>query len=166
MDISNWPLDKIMQLPDCCFGRRWPIIFTLVTTAPTNYFRISEITLPDVCVLWELFVHAVSENTYVILYNRAISLALGDHLPADDAQFTAMANMFPEANELDNDIRSIRGHLCLTNLRKPYKAQGQRVILRAVCPSTETCIFSVGLVFSSLPKEVPDWLISGPGRSP
>ncbi|GAI86378.1 unnamed protein product, partial [marine sediment metagenome] len=28
MDIRNWSLDQVMQLPDGCFGRRWPIVFS------------------------------------------------------------------------------------------------------------------------------------------
>jgi len=153
-------MNRIMQLPDCCFGRRWPVIFSFrKTTVGVDYF-ISEIGLPDKCVLWELFIKATSTTVYVTAFDILVSLALGDNLPTTDAEFIALENMFPEADEFTAGVRLIRGYLHLTRLRKPYTAQGRRSVLRTETLVEQPNNFVVGLIFSSIPTEVPDCLLS------
>jgi len=164
MNISQWPIGRIMQLPDFVFGRRWPIIFSgLLTTVSTEYY-ISEMALPDVCVLWELTFFTTPVSTAVVPPVMPLSIYLGDQLPTTDAEMALMEPLFPEADEIVDGLRSFRGRGNLSRLRKPISAQGRRVVMRteigAVVPGT----FVVWLIFSSVPKEVPDWLISGLGR--
>jgi len=160
MDIRNWPLDKIMQLPDHCFGRRWPVLFSQGLSAPGTKYFISEMGLPDRCVLWELCCSVVSEVVGVPYECVPFSLALGDNLPVGFNQFWEFENMFPEADEISQRMKLFRGNLYLTQLRKPYAAQGRRVVLRVEEVASASWPFSLGLVFSSIPKEVPDCLLS------
>ncbi|MBA7532988.1 hypothetical protein ES705_25223 [subsurface metagenome] len=164
MDIRNWPIDKIMQLPDCCFGRRWEIIIGHRFIAPAVEYRISDMALPDVCVLWELQIwhHELTAAAAVIqIYS---SIALGDHLPATMAEVALMEQLMPGCLEVVAGVNVIRGTLHIVNIRKPIAAQGRRVV--AAMTSVMAGLFdaSIVLVFSSIPKEVPDWLISGQGR--
>ncbi len=78
MDIRNWPLDRIMQLPDHCFGRRWPITLLTPVVQTVTYYDISEMALPEKCVIWELVFYG-----YGVLGGELTgwSFALGDVLP-------------------------------------------------------------------------------------
>ena len=53
MDIRNWPMNRIMQLPDCCFSRRWPVGVSWLGEAVSVGYDISEAGLPERCVIWE-----------------------------------------------------------------------------------------------------------------
>jgi len=161
MDIRNWPMNKIMQLPDCCFGRRWPIVFTGWNTVALYALYISEIGLPDKCILWELWLSALGTEPGWVLEDMSLTLSLGDKLPATLLEFRALENMFPEADEIEDTERLLRPNFHLTNLRKPYHSQGRRVVLKATSTRMIGTVWSVGLVFSSIPTEVPDWLCSG-----
>ncbi|GAH58066.1 unnamed protein product, partial [marine sediment metagenome] len=86
MDIRNWPMDRIMQLPDECFGRRFLVSCSLAYADAGSTFDISEIALPEACVLWSLNVAWYNEDTAT----HYIRLALGDQLPATVAMMDAL----------------------------------------------------------------------------
>jgi len=159
MNIRNWPMDKIMQLPDCCFGRRWPIIFSGHGSVPnvTMYF-ISEMALPEKCVLWELST-AVRGNFTAGLPEVAYAIRLGDQLPATAAEFVAMEDLLPSCDEIDATARIFRDRLVLRRLRMPIASAGRRLVLRVFSDTLDTW-WSMGFVFSSVPTEVPDWLLN------
>ncbi len=161
MDIRNWPLDKIMQLPDCCFGRRYPIVFSLLTAAIARVFRISEIGLPERCVLWEIWAYNWGGPIDGLHINTRVSFALGDQLPANAGEFDALETMFPEFDEISGDARITRVPLHLVNLRKPYFTSGRRIVVSFEPGSIDALTNTVGLIVSSIPTEVPDWLVLG-----
>lgn len=165
MNISQWSVGRIMQLPDCVFGRRWPIIFSARLTVAAGRYYISEMALPDVCVLWELYFDSSPLSTGVLPPLSPVSIYLGDQLPTTDGEMAVMEPLFPEADELIAGLRSFRRSGHLSQLRKPIMAQGRRVVLRLQGGTVVPIDVFVGLVFSSMPKEVPDWLISGPVRN-
>ncbi|MBA7563125.1 hypothetical protein ES708_04778 [subsurface metagenome] len=160
MDIRNWPMDRIMQLPDCCFGRRWPIVFSDAVPAPGGaFYFISEIALPEKCILWELEATTrplVVEGTVAWFF----ALKLGDKQPASDAEFTAMEDMLPGCDAIDFSNRVIHNNLSLRRLRMPIISSGRRVVLRVDVSDYTSALWAVGLVFSSFPTEVPDCLLS------
>lgn len=161
MDIRNWPFDQIMQLPDHCFGRKFPIILGIRSTDVLNHYLISEIGLPEACVLWEIWFNSIGgDGAFLGNVPGTISLALGDRLPATDAEFNALETLFPEVDEILTGARTIRAPLSL-KLRKPYRVSGRRVVARWLALQEDRIDMVLGLVFSSIPKEVPDWLISG-----
>jgi len=86
MDIRKWPLDQILQLPDHCFGRRFPVGVAGNPFAQTISYEISDIALPEVCVLWELAFWSWSTDAQLI----SVVLKLGDQIPANAAQFDAL----------------------------------------------------------------------------
>lgn len=165
MDIRNWPLARILQLPDWCFGRRWPIMLRLELGVAATGYLISDMALPDRCVLWEVIIKSIAVNAAQVSGRAEVQVALGDQLPAGAtaaAIFAAYENMFPGVEGLRNAIPSIGR---LSKLRTVYHAQGRRVVVFFDNRSTQTRDFIVVMVFSSIPTEVPDWLISGAGRS-
>ncbi len=165
MDIRNWPVDRIMQLPDWCFGRRWPVGLQFTTPDANPVFDICEAALPEVCILWEvsLFVSGLPGITV------GFTLALGDQLPADDAAFNVCELLFPGVESPEG----IRGEIeKLTDsgppafqIRQPVATAGRRIVGRAIRILGEALAAQAVIIVSSVPTEVPDWLISGPGRS-
>ena len=165
MDVSKWPLGKIMQLPDHFFGRRYVVgLFVPVVAMGTKY-DISEMALPEYCVIWELvfFSYGTAGD---LLYGW--SFVLGDQLPTTDAEFDANELLFKDLGGYLAGRKSIlcnsnRG-LALRNLRILIHSAGRRIIGR-YAGAEEGGDFQVAFTISSIPKEVPDCLISGPVRS-
>lgn len=160
MDIRNWPMDRIMQLPDHCFGRQWPVAVHALSQGVGVYFDISEAGLGDKCVIWQAMYFVTgpfSSTTFV-------SLALGDVLPTTDAEFDALEPLFSDvgrrlAGRRVVDLAGL-GLFVTIPMRLPVAAQGRRlvgrfqVVLEAVGPPAAI------LTVSSMPREVPDCLLS------
>jgi len=164
MDIRNWPIDRIMQLPDCCFGTRYPVTLTYVGGITVGSFDISEMGLPDKCVLWEINLIGFSQP---VTNYWTCSLKLGDHLPAAVPDFAALANLHPSlgmnvaGNRLmfmpDSQSFNIRG------IKIPIEAQGRRVVASFITSVEDNDLMCI-LIFSHMPTEVPEWLISGQAK--
>lgn len=160
MNIRDWPMNRIMQLPDHCFGRRWEIIFGHHFAAAASEYRISDVALPDVCVLWELHVWFPELLTGAASSWAYCSVALGDHLPLTPPEMVAFEPLFPGCEEVAAGLQTIRGNIHLVNLRKPVMAQGRRVVVDFTSASAGVFDIALSLVFSSIPTEVPDCLLS------
>lgn len=164
MNIANWSLNRIMQLPDFCFGRRWPISIFGSERGINIAYDIAECALPEKTVIWEL--HVRGSGTEGIFYYAG--LRLGDKLPTTAAEFNALELLFPCLDDYRigrSGVKLQKGlELHLTQLRYPVLSAGRRFV-----GSFETTFESyqevhVAFIVSSVPTEVPDWLISGPGR--
>jgi len=165
MDVRNWPMGQIMQLPDCCFGRRWPVLTSRgIATDVTDQWLVGQ-PIPDRCVLWGL--HIVLGGS--ISTDSFFKLAFSDHEPADAADF----NTFERVFRGDFDNAADEGAFYLeygAELQIPMKVllepQGRRFAVQAFNGhESATKYFRAAFVISSIPKEVPDWLISGNLRS-
>ncbi len=164
MDIRSWPIDKIMQLPDCCFGRRWLVGVYSTDVALGTYYDISEAGLGDRCVVWNLMANAGTSTAGI----TEISIALGDVLPTTDAEFDALAPLFSDLGRRDADRRAlVIGAFAIAinlTMKLPVMAQGRRLVGRFEVLGVEIATPQVIMEVSSFPTEVPDWLISGRGR--
>lgn len=164
MNISNWSLNRIMQLPDFCFGRRWPIsIWAEPDFTPPRY-DIAECALPEKTVIWELHVRG-SGQTATFYF---VGLRLGDKLPTTEAEFDALELLFPCLDDYEIGRSGVKlqaqSDLHLTQLRYPVLSSGRRFVGKFETSFEYNQQIEVVFVVSSVPTEVPDWLISGPGR--
>ena len=164
MDIRNWSMDRIMQLPDEVFGRRW---FVGVSGTPGNFllvFDISESALPDMAVIWGLVVTASAES----VINTQVVLRLGNKLPASAAEFDAMELLFPAVMALDGVRSSISigagAALSIPNMRMPVAAQGRRLVVSMLTPVIPDVNVAVTLLVSGIPSNVPDFLVNSDGE--
>lgn len=161
MRIDNWPMDRIMRLPDWCFGRRWAVGVTTYAEGIGIQFDISEASLPDKFVIWELAIQSVG----ITLNEMQVSLAIGENLPANDAEFVVLKQIFNDIGDSVPPTRNIflgANYLFhLNQLRQPVEAGGGKLVGRFNCPIAQEVITQVFVVISSLPREVEDWLISG-----
>lgn len=160
MDIRNWGLGQIMQLPDSCFGRRWLVITSRdIGTDATDEWLVNQ-PLPDRLVLWHISVGGLIP----VAVRSWFKFALGDHEPANDAEFDAFQRLFP--GDLDNTIEE--GAILLGNIkpgelrcRMPLDVAGRRFAVQ-VNNKHESAIMHLRIAFtiSSIPTEAPDWLVS------
>lgn len=160
MNIRDWPLGQIMQLPDCCFGRRFVVSVSSFLTGPGTAWDISELAIPELSVLWELMVSGGD----VTLVDCGIRLALGDQLPTTAAMMAAYSPLIPGLGVQGPEPRLIQcsPRLCihLVNVRQPIEAMGRRLVLEHLSGPGEVLHVQVSMVVSSIPTEVPDCLIS------
>ncbi len=160
MDIRNWPLDKIMQLPDCCFGRRWLIVDARTLVASAVEYSILEAPLSDRFVIWEF--NAVKEGAAA--QDQNVQLALGEIVPTSDAEFNALELLFPAAFSGDAGagvLLFMPAGMCVSRMKFPVAANGRKIVLRYKnTHAVNAFIGQVSFVISSMPNEVPDCLFS------
>ncbi len=163
MDIRNWPLNKIMQLPDECFGARWPITFVDQPSGAGIGYYISEMALPERCVIWGLFIHITSQGNISVL-NQALDFnyKLSDQIPTA-ANLGAMESLFKGADYVVMRERILRPFSGVLHMRMPVASAGRRICLIVVNQTAEPLAFHTGIVISSVPTEIPEWLRLGPG---
>lgn len=166
MNIQNWGLGQIMQLPDYLFGRRFLVSCSLDMKKAMMEWDISEVALPEMCVIWELYI------TGLHIYSTGIELriALGDQLPTAVAEMDRLEPLFMGFGFQGPDPRVLNVHerarIALTRLRMPVAANGRRLVIEGVTSETDNGTIFVGIVVSGVPKEIPDWLVSANLRSP
>jgi len=161
MDVSQWPLGRIMQLPDWVFGQRWPIGLNVELTDADPVFAINRAGLPETCVIWELSV----PGTPAVGVTVEVTLALGDQLPGSDAEFGRCEIVMPDV------VSRVYGGggmeapgLCevgMEGLRMAVRSAGRRFIGRFQRLGGGAVQSGLIIVISSVPKEVPDCLLSG-----
>ncbi len=159
MNISDWPLEKIMQLPDHCFGRRYAVSCTIDELGEANYFDISEISFPETFVLWEMsFISAGALNTII-----PIRLAMGDQIPADTAAMSLLEPFIPGLGVQGREPRVMQlsptSGSGIRMFRQPIHASGRRLILEVQGLSELQYLITVVAIISSIPKDIPDCLI-------
>ncbi|MBA7592028.1 hypothetical protein ES708_34200 [subsurface metagenome] len=160
MDIRDWSLNKIMQLPDCAFGRRWPFSAVGEGTSLLPAFRISLCALPEWCVLWEVVV----VSALVTEFRASIELRLGDQLPTTKPEFQTHELLLPCLECLQLNPSRIMGEpgqpTALTRLKFPVRSAGRRLLTQHASNGLTEVESAVYTVWSSIPTEVPDWLCS------
>ena len=130
MDIRNWSQSQIMQLPDHMFGRKFLVSCAIEATMDETTYDISELALPEDCVIWEFWMYSYAVASKFI----EIGLALGDQLPTSAAMFNALDPLFhglgvdgpePRTIPIDN-----QGSFRFNRIRMPLRAAGRRLVLR------------------------------------
>lgn len=165
MDIKDWPLGKIMQLPDCCFGRRFLVCAERSALDAPELFDISEMALPEMCVLWQVILQTY--NGDAILHNCRV--ALGDQLPTSTAMLDTLEPLVPGLGVQGAEPRDISiqpgSHFVSMDVRQLLQAMGRRLVVGVRSAMLKETFVRVVVVVSSIPTEVPDWLCSGNLRS-
>ena len=160
MDIRNWPLDNIMCLPDECFGRREILQLAVDLSAADPVYSINPAGLPDRMVIWEVNVAARA----VVASTIHAGLALGEQLPASDAEFNALELVFPNVIASDGDRGEfevcVNSAFSLTKVRFPVVVSGRRLIGKFTRHQGNATEGVIAVIYSALPNEVPDWLCS------
>ena len=160
MDVSSWAPEKIMQLPDCCFGERQTLCCYVSSSGAVPVWDISEIAILDVCVLWDLMIW----QAYCNNNQNYIRIAWGHFLPKSTAEMDQLQPVLSGFGAHGFEPRKIPFYsytsLCTIHLRRVVNPGGARLVVEAKSVASTAIMAHVICTFSSLPKEVPDWLIS------
>ena len=165
MNIDNWPMDRIMRLPDWCFGRRWWIRDYMGGTAGGIEFRLGDEQLPDKFVVWGVLTACRAPNCLEAI---RLTVRLSDHAPSGVADVNSMERLLKgisiptityELYVNQNGVYWIGGQ------RQIIESAGRKLAYTSNGDQAITYEMTVGVLISALPKEVPDWLISGQGRN-
>ncbi len=165
MDIRDWPVERIMQLPDWCFGQRFPVSVASADLGITIHHVISQLALPERFVIWEIVYTLRSVNAQQLF----CCLALGDVEPVLEEQFIILEYLVPGLGRpapdgLQIDVASVGSPVRVT-MRKPVHCGGRRLVGRFEVTAATPWGGCATVIISSFPTEVPDWLISGHLRS-
>ena len=161
MDISKWPIDKIMQLPDHCFGRKFVVSCAIRVVPEATVWDISEIALPNVFVLWQLQIYPYGFTTA----DSRLRIALGDKLPTSETTMNGYIPLISDLGMGGTKPRRIylfqRTGTFILFMRMPISAQGKRLVIEGHAEADANANVSVQIVVSAIPKEIPEWLLSG-----
>lgn len=160
MDVSKWNLDKIMQLPDWCFGTRYEVCVARYSPNGATTWDMSEVSLPNVFVLWEVGIY-----TAPIDYNvKDYRLALGNKVPNSTAKMDRCMSLVVGLGLAGAEPRVIcaapRYGQMVFHPRRAIQSQARRLILEMTATTGQDGRLQVICIVSSIPKEVPDWLFS------
>lgn len=163
MDVRNWGMAKLMQLPDWCFGSRWNVVSCNTVAVGQTEQWIVDTPVPDTIVLWSIRVFGSQGD----IATSWMKFAIGDHEPANDGEFDAFDRLFP--GDLDRSVQEgaipvVKYSMLEFTMRKPIQMDGRRFAIQMSNNHGSVGSF-LAWVFeiSSIPTEVPDWLVSGQG---
>lgn len=160
MDISRWPLDRIMQLPDWCYGRRWWVGTNLGTALAESVPFLVEESVPDVFVLWDVLVLSAAAEGQT---RTDITIRLCRQAPTT-ANVRAMRRLLRGLSQphlyyeiqLPADIA-----IHLGPMRNLIEARNDRIggIFKRM-GATGSQEAQIAFLISGIPREVPDWVVS------
>lgn len=164
MDVSHWSADKIMQLPDAAFGRRWMIGMSADTLDANVHFDLADLSLPDKIVIWE-----VQFPVFGGLSTTAdIVLSLGSTLPSTDAEFLALERVFLGVSTRDGikgGVESLAvSHIALRKMRQMVVTGGRTFVARFKRALSTAGAAACIVTISSFPREVPDFYLGHSSR--
>lgn len=159
MDISNWNVNQIMQLPDWCFGGRWWVGEYVGAVGGVVEYRGGEELLPQRFVLWGILVSARSPNCLEAL---RLTIRLGGSAVASVAAAKALdlvLSGISKADILYELYVNPNGVTWIGCERQLVQPNGRKLSLVANGDQAITYEMTVGILISGVPNEVPDWLV-------
>ena len=163
MDIRNWPINKVMQLPEHTFGRRFVVGLCALSAGENPAWDIAEAPLPERCVLWE--VRTILDTTNNVIEHFRLGLAM--RIPLSVAQMNEAEPLLASVGRQGPEPREIvhfnYTELHLNRLKIPFESGGRKPVLEVVSAGAGSGQIQVFLTFSSFPSEVAEWLVLGPG---
>ena len=164
MGYVKLSLDEMLRLPDHVFGRRYVISCAITAEQDTVVWDISEMSFANIAMIWGIHIWSTEPG----INTDWIRLAIGPRLPASVAEMNLLPDLiqglgYQQARPRRISINYV-GYQQIINLRTVVHANGGHLILEVDAMVTQATDVTVAVVTSSIPKEVPDWIISGRGK--
>lgn len=159
MDISRWPLSRVMQLPDHVFGSQLCISEYVGTNAAVeSYFKMRH-ELPDWFVVWSILVEA-EKHSAATWVNVSLRLGGAATVPADFKNLDRLiGGKGSEEQTYDWHLPAV-GLKHITGLRHLVNGKGRHIIgLIKMVAETGTVENMVSVFYTPIPREAPDWLV-------
>lgn len=161
MDISNWPNYRIMQLPDWCFGRRWWVGSYAGNSKGEVYHWCAEENLPDKFVVWGILMSFMSP---ICLQAMRVTIRLARDTAAltDDPKGCERLCKSISSHKIQYEFfANQNGVTWIKNLRLIAESKDRRIGFVTNGDQAIAYEGTVGVLISGVPREVPDWVISG-----
>lgn len=161
MNITKWNSERIMQLPDWVFGEKYIVTCKVASSGANSIWDISEISYPNRMVLWQLNLAWINCNDAT----GYIRLAFGEKIPTSTVMMDGLKSVVTGLGQQGPEPRKIYGFTNMgqevIDLRKYMEPQGHKLVVEATSVVGKATRVRIHTIVSSIPKEVPDWLISG-----
>lgn len=165
MDTSQWGDGQLMQLPDWCFGRRWPITGGATITAGLYGWVLHPSRLPERMVVWSAFACVRLASWATVSVGFKLSDTLAVDLPTFQAQESIFKELYgPHIGESELITGGI-GTISRINMRHLVRTTSRRLSIGFYNPLGTNANVQAGIVISSVPRSVPDWLFKVSGES-
>ena len=165
MNIGNWKKEDILALPDHAFGSIFVLSCTVYAVGTPPFFDISEMTFPERCIIHGLNILP----WYTTTYTGYLRIGLGLTLPTSEADFMLLEPLIHGLGLNGQEPRKIPiiRDLNFWHIKCRIFLLGRN---RHLCFMVNDAgsVFSAASIqvfVSSVPNEVPDWLISGQVKS-
>ena len=161
MDISNWPDYKIMVLPDWCFGRRWWVGSYAGNISGEAFYCCTEENLPDKFIVWGILM-SFQGPAVTQAMRCTVRLARDTKAITDDAMgCERICKGISTHNILYEFQANQNGVTWLNNLRLIVQSKDRRIAFVTNGDQAIAYEGTVGCLISGVPREVPDWVVSG-----
>ena len=161
MGYVKLSLDEMLRLPDHVFGRRFVISCATAGIQDTVQWDISELAFPNIAIIWGIHFWSTEPG----INTDWIRLAVGPRLPTSVAEMNELPDLIQGLGYQQVRPRRISmnyiGFQNILNMRTVIHSNGGHLILELDTMVTQGSDVTVAVVTSGVPKEVPDWLISG-----
>jgi len=160
MKLDNWPLDRIMRLPDWCFGRRYWVGTYTGDTGGKVFYDISEENLPDKFVVWGVL---FSCNSPGMTNAMRATLRLGTRAPLNVAETMGLDRVLKGISQPDilyEFYVNANGLSYVPNQRLLVESAGRRIVVVTNGDQSNAYEMTSGVIISALPKEINEWLYS------
>lgn len=161
MRIDNWPLDRIMRLPDWCFGRRWWVGAYMGSSTGVAYSAMCEEAFPDKFVVWSVMINSRQPTVSQAL---RITFRLADNLAAFNANPGGYDRLLKGVSSPLIVFEFFCAPNCSTyvhDLRHIVESSGRRLCIHSNGDQENAYEVTAAVLISAMPKEIPDWLILG-----
>lgn len=160
MNIRDWPMGRIMQLPDCCFGQRYLVTVSGVAIGAGPFYLMSKDTLPERCVVWSVSLVSALADIAIVTF---VSVGLSDVIPTTPAEFQA-SGIFINGlgfEWLGRPSLLLQNHLTYRiTLRQHVHSASRKIVVMLTAGGAISGEFVLMFEISSIPTEVPDCLLS------
>jgi len=166
MDISAWPIESILQLPDHCFGPKQFVGMISGKEGDGVDYVVSSVVLPAHMVVWALYCSC--RQTAITAWK--LGFRIGPVAVYVTATYNALPRVFPNLGHADflYEIWSQPTEMLYWGGFKQYHATGgnRLVIALKTVSGTGYREAAAGIVISEVPTEVPNCLITNMDRNP
>lgn len=165
MNIQRWTVDQLMQLPACCFGRRWWVgCYCTEAGGDIAYFTAEE-KMPEQFVIWGSM---ISVSSPAPVNPVQLTFRLGDRVPVTAAEALAMDRLYKGISSPAQLYEFYHSQWDMTWMaceRIFVQSVARRLIVVTIGDGVNAYHLTAAVLISSVPKEVPDWLISAQGKN-
>jgi len=160
MDIRNWSLGQIVQLPEHVFGRKYCVSVELTVGGGITEYAMSEMAFPERMILWQVAI-------YWGLWSAAgsyLRLGMRDQIPTSPAEMSSAEEILPGVGESMLGPNMLHAYQYtgqeIIDLKAPMIPPARHLVAQVTSSGGATSNVRAICVVSGIPNEVPECVLS------